>query len=86
MKIHGVRAVASASKSLQGRYGAHLQILYNMDSGEVCSVLHLDPNGYTIPSDQAIITVRHICQPCTMREVREWIAQAMREVRSGVVF
>lgn len=86
MKINGTRAVASVSKSLRGRYGAHLQILYNMDSGEVYSVLHLDTNGYTIPSDPAIITVRHICQPCTMREVREWIAQAMRGMRSGVMF
>ena len=83
LKIKGLKAIAGASKDLQGYYsGRYLQVNYNRTTGEAWYNEHvsLGQNSWTQYDDKDIINCGNISEPATMAQLREIIEEAVMRV------
>lgn len=83
LKIKGLKAIAGASKDLQGYYsGRYLQVNYNRSTGKAWYNEHvsLGQNNWTKYDDRDIINCGNVSEPVTMAQLREMIEQAVMRV------
>lgn len=81
MKMHGLKAACSETKTLCGRWssgGDHVQIDYDPQTHNVLIEYFVGYGGYVVHDDPAIIHVCTTSFPLTMQEIADRIYFAVK--------
>lgn len=75
LKLHGIKKLAGETKTLNGYDGRYIQVNYDMRKDEVwgdylCSIGH---NTWVEYHDPHILCCGKVCEPWTMKELRDMI-------------
>lgn len=84
IKIKGLRAIAGASKELQGAYGMYyLEVFYNKATHEAWYKEHWDygHQSFTSYRDNDIVRIGNFDSPVTMKELEQTILYTLDKYR-----
>ena len=85
--MEGLKKVAGETQGLTGYYGKlHLQLNYDMKTGELWTNTHTSRGSLNVYDDQNIVVVGKLSDPHTMQEIADKVATRMDYILSWKEF